>query len=231
MKSGYWFHLTEFYSVPFTIQTTRIFYNKDLLKEATGTDDPPKDFRQWMDICEAIRENARDFLRFCTSAKKNEEFNAAVHWYPIIKTAKPLDYLQAFTPQTVGAGYRAMHLGSGTPQVAMWFHQQFPLYLDGQIDYDQFASKWEEMWLTKGAFDFVERDRLFKESLTSAERNIGKAQAQMLFEEAGEFKAGQTISQRTNYQLALETMHLLEHGISARAYTWYHLQTGDYPFP
>jgi len=397
LRSGYWFHLTEFYSIPFTAQTSRVFYNRDLFKAATGSDDPPKDFRDWMNICEKIKEytkstetivfpmacssdvimglfsryycalcegmvdkydtcywsgsrvectlfalytdtftfkqprveapfkmikeiatqcqpgyatstadqtrflfiqgkagmvlgNVRDarifrdaarfevgvfnyplpskddpdygryvvarqaetlaagmhfcltqrsrypeiaidFLQFCTSERKNEEFNADLHWYPVIKTAKSLDYLSAFRPVTEGASYRVMCFASGLPQVSMWFEQQMPLYLDGQTSFDEYMTGLEEMWLTKGTFDFVERDRLFREALGSAERNIGKSQAQMLFEEAGEFKAGQTLSARTNYQLALETMHLLEQGISVRAYTWHHLQKGDYPFP
>ena len=53
----------------------------------------------------------------------------------------------------------------------------------------------------------------------------------MLFEEAGEFEAGKIMGEKTVYQLALEVAQMLEHGITARTYTWHHLQQDNYEFP
>ena len=401
MRSGYMGNLTEYYSVPLTIETDRIFYNKDIFRAATGSDKPPANFREWMEICEKIKryaeqqnrmlfpiaasridftrdpqrifqqyyfaltegmvddydpsywssdrpectlyglytnsftfknkqteapfrlvkkiaqqcqpgfgsyevEQARflfvqdkaamtvgnvkdarifrnvagfdigafnlplparddpeygqyiktfptetekpsfnfsvnmasrypeiaiDFLMFCTSVEMNEKFNAMAQWYPVIKTAKPLDYVSVFKPQTEGGAWRTMHFGASLPQVRLWFEQNITLYLQGRLTYEQFADGLDEIFLTEGARDYVERDRRFKQSLISSERNIARAQGRMLFEEAGRFEAGRTMSKRTSYQLALEAMQVLEHGISARTYTWHHLQKGNYQFP
>ncbi len=59
MEGGYFYSLLEFYGIPLTVETVRIFYNKDLFREATGSDAPPRNFQHWMEICAAIKEYAR----------------------------------------------------------------------------------------------------------------------------------------------------------------------------
>ena len=397
MQGGYWRHLTEFYSVPLTTETVRIFYNKNIFTEAAGADEPPKNFHEWMDVCQKISDYAKlqnktifpianskdiigemfdiyyysltdgmidpydscywgayrnettlfslytntftfnqprveapfkicrqiashsqpgfisndisqarflftqekaamtvgkvmdakvfadtvnfelgifdfplpskdnpeygqyvvarnseseqpsihfcvsrntkhldqviDFLMFCTSVKQNEEFNSSLHWYPCTMYAKPRDYLSVFRPNTEGAGFRSMLLHCAS-QTTLWFFQNFPLYLTGEYTYDELVKGLEEKWLTAGADDYVLRDEnLKKTAVVQSERNVAKAKAKMLFEEAGEFQAGQVMGEKTVYQLALESAQMLEHGITARTYTWHHLQQGKYEFP
>ena len=397
MQGGYWRHLTEFYSVPLTTETVRVFYNKDMFKLATGSSSPPDNFSEWMAICKRVSQYAQtqnkilfpianskdtinemlefyyysltdgmidpydssywgsyrnettlyslytntftfnqprveapfklcrhiasysqpgfisndvsqarflftqekaamtvgkvmdakvfadtvnfelgifdfplpdksnpeygryvvarnsesespsvhfcisrntkdidltvDFLMFCTSVKQNETFNAGVHWYPCTRYAKALDYLSVFKPHTEGAGFRSMLLHS-PPQTTLWFVQNFPLYLAGELSFSNLVDGLEEKWLTAGSGDFVLRDEnLKKTAVVQSERNVASAKVKMLFEEAGEFKAGQVMGEKTVYQLALEVAQMLEHGITARTYTWHHLQQNNYEFP
>lgn len=58
MEGGYFMHLLDFYSVPLTLDAIRIFYNKALLREITGSDEPPSGFAQWMALCRKIEEYA-----------------------------------------------------------------------------------------------------------------------------------------------------------------------------
>jgi raffinose/stachyose/melibiose transport system substrate-binding protein len=175
-------------------------------------------------------ESALDFMKFMTSRKGNEEFNQKVGWYPAIRHAKPLEVLKAFKPVVEGSGGRVPAFLI-PPSVSLWFSQQFPRYLDDQITFEEFIDGLENIWLTKGAEDFVRRDQLFSRVLIQGERNIAGAKARMLFEEAGDLRAGELVGQRTSYQLALEVVALLEFGISARTYTWHHLQQGNYEYP
>ncbi len=59
MESGYWVHLTEFFSIPLTVETTRIFYNKDLFRKIFQDDTPPQYFEEWMTQCRKIQEYAQ----------------------------------------------------------------------------------------------------------------------------------------------------------------------------
>ena len=59
MRGGYFLHLMEFYGVPFTVGTTRLSYNRDLLREITGSEDAPGNFRQWMEMCGRIRQHSQ----------------------------------------------------------------------------------------------------------------------------------------------------------------------------
>ena len=60
MEGGYFYSLLEFYGIPMTVETSRIFYNKDLFKKVTGSDTPPGNFADLMQICSAIKEYAND---------------------------------------------------------------------------------------------------------------------------------------------------------------------------
>jgi hypothetical protein len=58
MEGGYFFHVMDFFSIPMTIDNTRVFYNKDLYRRITGSDDPPADVHSWMAIlCSRKRTN------------------------------------------------------------------------------------------------------------------------------------------------------------------------------
>ncbi|AWI08154.1 ABC transporter substrate-binding protein [Ereboglobus luteus] len=48
--------LMDYYRIPSSAFTLRLFYNKNLLREATGLDAPPSDFRGFLAACEKIKE-------------------------------------------------------------------------------------------------------------------------------------------------------------------------------
>ena len=58
MLGGFRPGLAEYYSVPTTLTSMRIFYNKQLLKTIVGSDAPPKTFGEWMAMCRQIRAYA-----------------------------------------------------------------------------------------------------------------------------------------------------------------------------
>jgi len=178
----------------------------------------------------ANTEQALDLLMFMSSQTVNERFNEAVAWYPAIRGAKPRPELRAFKPNIGGVSGRVQPY-TIAPGVDLWFQQQLPRYLDGQMSFDEFSAGLDRIWLEKGPDDFVRRDQIYAGILTQAEYNIANAKSKMLFAEAGELKSGELIGRRTAYQLAIEVNELLRYGISARAYTWHHLQEGDYSFP
>lgn len=55
LLGGYVEELQEVMKVPICQHTTRLFYNKDLLKKLTGLDKPPSDYREFLAVCDKIR--------------------------------------------------------------------------------------------------------------------------------------------------------------------------------
>lgn len=55
MKTAYVTEMQEYMSVPLSLFGVRIFYNKDLLKQLTGRDEAPRDYREFLAVCEQIR--------------------------------------------------------------------------------------------------------------------------------------------------------------------------------
>ncbi|OGV72157.1 MAG: hypothetical protein A3K18_21130 [Lentisphaerae bacterium RIFOXYA12_64_32] len=54
MITGYTYEMQEYMTVPLSRFATRVFYNKDLLRKLCGRDEPPKDFREFIGVCEQI---------------------------------------------------------------------------------------------------------------------------------------------------------------------------------
>ncbi len=50
--------LLDYYKIPFSMFTIRIYYNKDLYKKIIGTDVPPKTYQELLDVWAAIKEYA-----------------------------------------------------------------------------------------------------------------------------------------------------------------------------
>ena len=46
--------LMDYYSIPNTLYTRRFFYNKEIFRHATGSDAPPKNMAEFIDICRKI---------------------------------------------------------------------------------------------------------------------------------------------------------------------------------
>jgi len=177
------------------------------------------------------QDKAVDFMMYCTSLKENELFNKLVNWYPVIKGAEPLPQIAVFKPHPVGAGARFMPIELNLPQVALWFRQEFPRYLTNEINFEQLADSLDEVWLTSGVEDYVNRDVIYKRMLSRSHFNVAVEQSKMLFDEAGEVKMGGLVGECSPYQLSVEVLNVMQHSIDARKYTWYHLQQGDYQFP
>ncbi|MBI4977013.1 MAG: extracellular solute-binding protein [Spirochaetes bacterium] len=56
LRSCYIPELQEYMAIGLTLHITRMFYNKTLLRQATGSTEPPKDFAQFMAVCEKIKQ-------------------------------------------------------------------------------------------------------------------------------------------------------------------------------
>lgn len=52
-------NLLEFYGVPSTLVTVRVFYNRDLVRAAMGDDRVPRTFEEFVAWCEALERHAR----------------------------------------------------------------------------------------------------------------------------------------------------------------------------
>jgi ABC-type glycerol-3-phosphate transport system substrate-binding protein len=59
MRGGYRQDLQDYYSIPTTFFTQRMFYNRDLFREALGSDEPPHSLGQLFAFSERIREWAK----------------------------------------------------------------------------------------------------------------------------------------------------------------------------
>ena len=58
MKTAYIAEMQEYMTVPLSLFGTRIFYNKDLLKQLTGRDEAPHEYREFLAVCEQIRQSS-----------------------------------------------------------------------------------------------------------------------------------------------------------------------------
>ncbi|NCA82713.1 MAG: carbohydrate ABC transporter substrate-binding protein, partial [Opitutae bacterium] len=56
MKTAYVTEMQEYMSIPLSLFGVRIFYNKDLLKKITGRDVAPLDYRDFLAVCQKIRD-------------------------------------------------------------------------------------------------------------------------------------------------------------------------------
>jgi raffinose/stachyose/melibiose transport system substrate-binding protein len=55
MKTAYITEMQQYMSVPLSLFGVRIFYNRDLLKQITGRTEAPRDYREFLAVCEQIR--------------------------------------------------------------------------------------------------------------------------------------------------------------------------------
>ncbi len=63
MRGGYKESLQDYYCVPTTTCAMRLFYNKQLLRQITGSDVPPATFGRWMAVCKQIKAWSQDQVR------------------------------------------------------------------------------------------------------------------------------------------------------------------------
>lgn len=55
MLGGFRPELLEYYGVPLSAHTVRLYVNQDLLKEITGSDEPPTTYRKLIELCQQAR--------------------------------------------------------------------------------------------------------------------------------------------------------------------------------
>jgi raffinose/stachyose/melibiose transport system substrate-binding protein len=59
LASGYDEVLADYYYIPFSVFTVRIYYNRDLFAKATGSAEPPGSYAGFMEACERLRDYGR----------------------------------------------------------------------------------------------------------------------------------------------------------------------------
>lgn len=58
MQSAYDRQLLDYYYIPFSMFSSRMFYNKDIYHAATGRDEPPSTYEEFIETCEQIQAYA-----------------------------------------------------------------------------------------------------------------------------------------------------------------------------
>ena len=56
MRAGYVQEMQDYMTIPLSQFTTRVFYNRNLLKELTGLSVPPKSYQEFMEVCRQIKQ-------------------------------------------------------------------------------------------------------------------------------------------------------------------------------
>jgi raffinose/stachyose/melibiose transport system substrate-binding protein len=174
---------------------------------------------------------ALDFMRFATSLKNNELFCGELAWYPAITGTELRDpNLQVFEPRTEGViSYPILDPGHGP--INLYFEQNFPLYLDGQIDFNRFMDELGSVFLERAKENFqLKLDRSLG-NRPQTEYNLSSARAKMLFGEAGTLQAGRVMGSRTSYQLALEIEEMHDGFINFNQFVFQALKEGTCKYP
>ncbi len=79
----------EVYGIPFTTYTTRLVYNRALLQDVTGRDEPPADYREFRALCDAIqtyeRRTGRPLVPIAAARNTGQElmstyFSSVTQW-------------------------------------------------------------------------------------------------------------------------------------------------------
>lgn len=104
----------EVFGAPLTMFTARVYYNRDLLREITGSDEPPETFAGFLALCEAAREHGRRMGR------------------PLVPVAASRNHAPAllsrmFQSQTQRLEFRLDRLG----QLMLFGHDKHQLFLLG----------------------------------------------------------------------------------------------------
>ncbi|MEO6874641.1 MAG: extracellular solute-binding protein [Opitutaceae bacterium] len=58
LQSYFSLNLLEYYGAPLAMVSVRVFYNRQLFKDATGSDRPPRDFDEFVATCKALAKHA-----------------------------------------------------------------------------------------------------------------------------------------------------------------------------
>lgn len=151
-----------------------------------------------------LQERALDFLKFATSREVNERFCAKLSWVPVVRGASLADpALKVFRPSLEGViNYPDVR---GLGPTALFFDQHLPLYLDGQLGFEGFMNRLEEVWLSEFAEGLEFRVARNLKANRNREYNLVRAKAAIIFKEGGTLSTGEIVGSKTRYQLGVET--------------------------
>ncbi len=138
MQSAYTEDLQDYFSVPTSMFTARLFYNKDLLRRATGKNEPPGTLGELLDACDKIRRlgklNGENYIPIAGSRANMIEFaKALVRWFTAgLEDELDLDLNGIISPYESYGGLVTGKWSKDTPQVKNYFEclreicRQFP---------------------------------------------------------------------------------------------------------
>ncbi len=118
---GYIELLHEYYAPTATTLTLRIFYNRSLLREITGRDEPPRTWREFLALCAAVRVHARGRMLVPIANSRDNS-----HWLadPVLRglgsrAAARLDHTHTLkiSPEEGTAGYLLGEWSYRTPEI------------------------------------------------------------------------------------------------------------------
>ncbi len=87
---------------------------------------------------------ALDFLHYLSSFTANQKMNVRAGWVPSVVGARPDPSMTAFLPRTEGLKASLGMNKNWLPTVAHVYRGQFPLFQNGDIDYDTFVANLKE---------------------------------------------------------------------------------------
>jgi len=176
------------------------------------------------------RAQALDFLRFATAVRHNEAFCASLAWYPAIQGAQVTGELAAFQPHALGV-VNSPDLAYPNSSTEVYFKQNLPLYLGGQLSFERFMDGLETEWHVHGWTDVSRMLSARVRGHSKTEFNVSISKARLLFASAGDPAQEIIRGDRTRYQLGQEIVELLDSNIMRRRYIYRYLPEGKYTFP
>lgn len=127
------------------------------------------------------RSDCIDFMQYCTTPENNQKFNEMAQWIPAVKTAKPIKFLEAFSPNFEGYwGWLNFKIGSKT---LMLENQVFWPYISGENDYGKYIGALSSGFPYAAAVDYIEIIQLARETLPDKQVFRSVYLAQMLYPE------------------------------------------------
>ena len=171
MRWTYIEEMQEYVAIPLSQFGVRVFYNKELLKQLTGRDEPPKDFRSFIEMCEAIRRAPKtdgDTYTAIAASKYHmpmwENFMLDVVTYPAIREADyNRDGLLGVDESFVAT--RAGRLGLNFPAYRAKFAMLRELT-------DQFQTGFSGLTRDEAVFQFIQQDAVFMATGTWDARSL-----------------------------------------------------------
>ena len=155
MRGGFNLELQDYDNAPTVCWTQRIFYNKKMLREATGSEEPPKTFGELMALCKAVRElglrQGRQLIPIAGS-KYSREIFFNVYSVPFtsrFESKLDMDMDTVITPLETYAAFQRGDVTFEDPAVKGYFECVKTLC-------DQFGRGFMGMDRDQAAFQFVQ---------------------------------------------------------------------------